>query len=431
MPNKWPFKRPLHKFAREQGDASLAAWFARAVAATLAASLLLLLPASVSAGSAPAGTVPVAIDVQVTADAAQARIAFTVSAPLEPKVSILEKPDRIILDLPDVNFPVPTDLGRKGRGLVKSLRHGMIAPGRSRIVIELASPALPVQVTNEPVNSGAAQVFSIELKKADREAYTRSLVMATPPLPPATAPKPAPAGDRRPVVVLDAGHGGIDTGAIGISQIVEKDVVLGFTRELKARLERSGQVRVVMTRDNDVFISLGERVRLAQAQQASLFVSIHADTLRVSPEVHGLTVYTNSDRASDAELARLAETENLADSAGGIELPDAVEEVAGILGDLTRRETRSYSHLFAKTLVGQIEAASRLNKNPNRSAGFRVLRAADVPSVLVELGYLSSKSDVELLKTASWREKAADSIASSVLNFLGPRLGQQASAPLN
>jgi N-acetylmuramoyl-L-alanine amidase len=423
MPNKWPFKRPLHKFAREQGDASPAAWFARAVAATLAASLLLLLPASVSAGSAPAGTVPVAIDVQVTSDAAQARIAFTVSAPLEPKVSIL--------DLPDVNFPVPTDLGRKGRGLVKSLRHGMIAPGRSRIVIELASPALPVQVTNEPVNSGAAQVFSIELKKADREAYTRSLVMATPPLPPATAPKPAPAGDRRPVVVLDAGHGGIDTGAIGISQIVEKDVVLGFTRELKARLERSGQVRVVMTRDNDVFISLGERVRLAQAQQASLFVSIHADTLTVSPEVRGLTVYTNSDRASDAESARLAETENLADSAGGIESPDAVEEVAGILGDLTRRETRSYSHLFAKTLVGQIEAASRLNKNPNRSAGFRVLRAADVPSVLVELGYLSSKSDVELLKTASWREKAADSIASSVLNFLGPRLGQQASAPLN
>ena len=127
----------------------------------------------------------------------------------------------------------------------------------------------------------------------------------------------------------------------------------------------------------------------------------------------------------------LAETENLADSAGGIESPEAVEEVAGILGDLTRRETRSYSHLFAKTLVGQIEAASRLNKNPNRSAGFRVLRAADVPSVLVELGYLSSKSDVELLKTASWREKAADSIASSVLNFLGPRLGQQASAPLN
>ena len=323
MPNKWPFKRPLHKFAREQGDASPAAWFARAVAATLAASLLLLLPASVSAGSAPAGTVPVAIDVQVTSDAAQARIAFTVSAPLEPKVSILEKPDRIILDLPDVNFPVPTDLGRKGRGLVKSLRHGMIAPGRSRIVIELASPALPVQVTNEPVNSGAAQVFSIELKKADREAYTRSLVMATPPLPPATAPKPAAAGDRRPVVVLDAGHGGIDTGAIGISQIVEKDVVLGFTRELKARLERSGQVRVVMTRDNDVFISLGERVRLAQAQQASLFVSIHADTLRVSPEVHGLTVYTNSDRASDAESARLAETENLADSAGGIESPEA------------------------------------------------------------------------------------------------------------
>jgi N-acetylmuramoyl-L-alanine amidase len=400
-----------------------------AIAATLAPALAvvpgLAAPPAVESAVQAAG-VPVAVEAQLASDAGSARLAFTMSGPVTGRVSVLEKPDRIVVDLPEVNFQIPPEVGRKAKGLVKSFRYGMIGPGRSRIVIELASPALPVKAQSEPILGGAATAFVLELRKADRETYARSVGVQAP-----EPPRPvaiAPIADRRPVVVLDPGHGGIDTGAIGLNRTVEKDVVFAFARDLKEKLERDGRVRVVLTREGDSFVALGERVRIARAQGASLFVSIHADTLKVSPEVQGLTIYTNAERASDAESARLAEIENRADSAAGIESPEDVEEIAGILSDLTRRETRTYSHLFARTLVGQIMAASKLNKNPQRSAGFRVLRAPDVPSVLVELGYLSSKSDVELLTAAPWRDKATDSISAAITAFLAPRLAQQAQA---
>lgn len=369
---------------------------------------------------------PVAIDAQLFGDQQTTRLAFTLSAPVEPKVRLLERPDRIVIDLPEVNFQIPPDLGRKGRGLVKSFRSGLMAPGRSRVVIELASPALPSFVASEAVMGGAATQLAIELRKTDRESFAKA---AVPEIREDTvAPRVAGPVDGRPVIVLDPGHGGIDTGAIGVGQTVEKDVVFAFTRQLRDKLEAGGRFRVVMTRDSDVFVSLRDRVKIAQAHNASLFVSIHADTLVVSPEVRGMTVYTSADRASDAESARLAEAENKADSVAGLDPNEDPEEVAGILSDLTRRETRTYSHLFARTLVGQITAASRLNKNPQRSAGFWVLRAPDVPSVLVELGYLSSKSDVQLLTQAEWRDKAAESIATSIGSFLAPRISQQAAA---
>lgn len=369
---------------------------------------------------------PVAIDAQLTGDQQSTRLAFTLSAPVEPKVRMLEKPDRIVIDLPEVNFQIPPELGRKGRGLVKSFRSGLMAQGRSRIVIELTAPALPVRVASEAVMGGAAASLTIELRKADREAFAKAAVpeIREDPVPPRVA---GPV-DGRPVIVLDPGHGGIDTGAIGVGQTVEKDVVFAFTRQLRDKLEASGRYKVVMTRESDVFVSLRDRVKVAQANNASLFVSIHADTLVVSPEVRGMTVYTNSERASDAEAARLAESENKADSVAGLDPNEDPEEVAGILSDLMRRETRTYSHLFARTLVGQITAASRLNKNPQRSAGFWVLRAPDVPSVLLELGYLSSKSDVQLLTQAEWRDKAAEAIAFSISSFLAPRIAQQAAA---
>jgi N-acetylmuramoyl-L-alanine amidase len=258
--------------------------------------------------------------------------------------------------------------------------------------------------------------LTLELRKTDREAYARATTVAAPAA--VSAPAQPVRGDRRPLVVLDPGHGGIDTGAIGLSRILEKDVVFTFARALKDKLERTGQVRVLLTREGDTFVALNDRVRLARSADASLFVSIHADTLTVSPEVRGLTVYTNSDRASDAEAARLAESENRADSLAGVESAEDGEEIAGILSDLTRRETRTYSHLFARSLVGQITASSRLNKNPHRSAGFRVLRAPDVPSVLVELGYLSSTSEVELLTAADWRDRTTDSITTAITGFL-------------
>jgi N-acetylmuramoyl-L-alanine amidase len=391
------------------------------------------------AGEAPAAIAvsapPVAMDLQVSGDMSATRLSFTLSASVASSVTVLVKPDRLVLDLPEVNFQLPADAARRAKGLAKSVRYGLIGPGRSRIVIELAQPALPGRVGTSPILNGAATSLDIELRKADRDSFAKAAQAerreASVPVPVAAA-QPAPAAraaaDKRPLVVLDPGHGGIDVGALGLHDTIEKDVVLAFARALKAKLEEQGLVRVLMTRSDDTFVSLGDRVKVAQAEQASLFISIHADTVKANSEVRGLTIYTNSERASDAEAARLAESENRSDQVAGLDASDDGEEVNGILGDLMRRETRTYSHLFARTLVGQITAASKLNKNPQRSARFMVLRAPDVPSVLVELGYLSSKSDVELLNAQAWREKAADSVAAAVADFIAPRLAQRASA---
>ena len=385
-------------------------------------------PARTAAAPVAARPLPVAIDAQVSGDGSSTRLSLTTSEPVEPSVKVLEKPDRLVLDLPEVNFQIPAEASRRTKGLVKSFRYGLIGPGRSRVVIELAAPALPAQVANESAANGAANSLVLYIKRADREAFAKAAAAdRAPAAEPSVASRGAP-GDKRPVVVLDPGHGGIDTGAIGLNHVIEKDVVLAFTRELKGKLEKNGRYRVVITRDDDSFISLRDRVRVAQENGASLFVSIHADTVRASPEVRGLTVYTNSDKASDAEAAQLAESENKSDSVAGVETEASAEEVAGILGDLTRRETRTYSHLFARTLVGKMTAAAKLNKNPQRSAGFWVLRAPDVPSVLIELGYLSSKSDVELLVADAWRDKATDSIATAINAFLAPRLAQQGAS---
>lgn len=372
------------------------------------------------------------MDLQVSGDGATTRLSFIMSGEVKPSVTVLERPDRIVLDLPEVNFQMPAEVAKRAKGLAKSVRYGLIGPGRSRIVIELAQQALPARVASSSILNGAATSLDIDLRKADRESFVKaasadrreSAVAISPALP----QQPTASADKRPVVVLDPGHGGIDVGALGLHDTIEKDVVLAFAQTLKARLEAQGLVRVVMTRGSDTFVSLGDRVKVAQAEQASLFISIHADTVRASPEVRGLTVYTNSERASDAEAARLAESENCSDQAAGLDTSDDGEEINGILGDLMRRETRTYSHLFAHSLVGQITSASKLNKNPQRSARFMVLRAPDVPSVLIELGYLSSKSDVELLNAQAWRDKAAELVASAVASFIAPRLAQGTSA---
>jgi N-acetylmuramoyl-L-alanine amidase len=367
---------------------------------------------------------PVAIDAQISADAQVTRLTFTLSEPMTPEVTALQGPDRLVLDLPEVNFQLPPDAGRKPQGLVKSYRYGLFAHGRSRVVIDLAAPALPAKVTTQPLLGGVAHTLTLELRKADREAFQRAVGSAREKAEAAPERTAAPAGDNRPVVVIDPGHGGLDSGAIGVGNTIEKDVVFAFATELRHKLEKTGQVRVVMTRETDTFVSLPDRVRIAQANEASLLVSVHADTLTVSPEVRGLTVYTNSDKASDAEAARLADTENRVDMLAGVDTAESPEEVAGILSDLTRRETRTYSHLFARTLVGQMTNASKLNKNPTRAAGFRVLKAPDVPSVLIELGYLSSKGDVENLTAPGWRDKASDSVATAITSFLAPKLAR-------
>jgi N-acetylmuramoyl-L-alanine amidase len=392
----------------------------------LAAALLLAFSAKGTACATAPQTeaAPVAIAAELSADGSRTRLVFTLSRPVEAKASVMERPNRVVLDLPEVNFQLPEKGRRTQGGAIASYRTGLFAPGRSRIVLELSQPAVPAKVEAAMRPDGAA-ILTIELARADVESF-RAAAQAS--LPPALTepPPPARSPDSRPLIMLDPGHGGIDPGARTSAGVLEKDVVFAFTRRLKTRLEATGRYRVLSTRDTDVFVALDERVRLARTARADLLISIHADSISAAPHVRGFTVYTVADRASDEESARLAESENKADQAAGLEPSAATEEVADILQDLTKRETKAFSHRFAGKLIGELASAMRLNTNPHRQAGFRVLRAPDVPSVLIELGYLSSQKDIDLLLSDTWRDRMAASLTLAIDQYFASRVASGA-----
>ena len=230
--------------------------------------------------------------------------------------------------------------------------------------------------------------------------------------------------------MIDPGHGGPDTGTVASSGEMEKAIVLEFAQTLSEKLEKSGKYRVLMTRTDDRFVPLGERVRFARHEGAALFVSIHADALaaRGEADVRGATVYTLSDTASDSEAARLADDENKADAIAGVDLSSEPEEVAGILVDLAQRETKNFSHHFARTVVGELKTAAKLHRNPLKSAGFKVLKAPDVPSVLIELGYVSNKQDLKLMTSDGWRARTSEAVAQAVNTFFSTRLAGSGTA---
>ncbi|MEE1657808.1 N-acetylmuramoyl-L-alanine amidase [Microvirga sp. CF3062] len=379
-------------------------------------------------GAKPATPI-VAAAAAIETDGVKTRFKVTLSKPVTAQVSLMERPDRLIIDLPEVAFHLPADAGRSKEGLIASYRFGLFAPGRSRVVMELAQPAIVSGLTTAPDATGAATILTIELSRVDRDDFRKAAAGSSPPAKDGPAPVVQAAKDARPVIVIDPGHGGIDPGAAASSgSVAEKDLVLSFAQRLKKKLEESGRYKVLLTRDQDVFVSLGDRVRAARVAQADIFISIHADSISGGQEVRGLTVYTGAERASDADSARLADRENKADAVAGIESGDMPDDVSDILMDLTLRETRGFSHGFAARLVGEFDSVARLNKNPHRQARFQVLRAHDVPSVLVELGYLSSQKDLDLLMSEEWRAKMVSAMSVAVDRFFATRFARRGAA---
>ena len=398
--------------------------------------MLMLVPATIAlaqeAGS-PGGIV--AIDVAIEADADETRLVFKLNGPLEGRALHTGSPERVIIDLPRVNFQLPADQARAA-GLISHFRYGLFARERSRVVIDLAGPALATSLSSRERESDGAHFFTITLTPVDPEGFTQAVARDSQDLAETAARNGAIAAqiselDDRPVIVIDPGHGGVDPGAVAPGGVLEKDLVLAFGLRLRERLEESGRYQVIMTRDEDVFVSLADRVRIAREARADLFISIHADSISSAPQVSGLTVYTGSEQASDAESARLAERENRADAAAGVEEERIDTGVGDILMDLTRRETRGFSHGFARYLVEEMESVARLNRNPLRQAGFRVLRAPDVPSVLVELGYLSSRRDIALLRSKEWRDKTTQSMAEAIGTYFTVRFANRGLAPVS
>ncbi len=380
-------------------------------------------PAAASLAAPPSG-VPVAVDARVSAAGGVTRLVVDLSAGATVAAGLTQAPDRLVLDMPEINFQVPPGAGRlgpEGVGLIRAFRFGLFAPGRSRIVVDLAGPAALRRAEVTSIAGGAASRLTVELAPTDRAAFDAAARRPEPVAPATASIVPPRTADARPVVVIDPGHGGVDPGATGVAGAVEKDVVLQFASSLAEKLSAGDRYRVVMTRHDDRFVSLADRVRIARDSDAALFISVHADTLS-DGSVSGATVYTAADRASDAEAARVAATENQSDAAAGLqEAPKTSVDVTDILFDLTRRETRTYAHQFQRTLTGYWAKIARLNRNPERSAGFKVLQAPDVPSVLLELGYLSSGSDMKSLASPDWRARAVGGVAAAVDAFFARR----------
>jgi N-acetylmuramoyl-L-alanine amidase len=411
------------------------------MAVAWARGLLALLGVLVAGAVHPACAmpdVPVATEARLGGDDSRTRFIVDVSKTIHVTAFTLANPYRVVVDIPQVVFQLPAKSGENGRGLIKAFRYGLVMPGGSRIVIDTKGPVrIDKAFVLDALDSQPARLV-LDLVPVDRETFMRTLALDSRP-PRHPEPKRSDrdaggkSGDARPVVVLDPGHGGIDNGTVAPSGEFEKAIVLDFTLALRDKLEKTGKYQVAMTRSDDRFVPLADRVQFARAQGAALLMSIHADALpKREGEARGATVYTLSETASDAEAARLADAENRADVIAGVDLSGEPNDVADILIDLARRETKQFSVNFATALIGELKTSARLHKHPMKAAGFRVLKAPDVPSVLVELGYVTNPQDLKLLTSEAWRGRATDSIVQAVNTFFARRLaGQGAGAGAN
>jgi N-acetylmuramoyl-L-alanine amidase len=390
------------------------------------AGLLLVLALS-SALAAPAAARPaVAIGADLAVQGERTRLVLVASRETEVSSFLLEHPDRIVVELPGLHCRLPAETARKRAGSVAGFRCGLFALGRTRLIIDLAAPAVVSRLSWEPGAVPEVKQLVLEVTRSDRDAFRRA-ARAPADEPETTGSIAAVSGAAAmPLVAIDAGHGGIDSGAVATTGAYEKDVVLAFARVLRDNLVASGRVRVLMTRDGDVFVPLDERVRMARSAGAELFISIHGDSMS-SPAGRGATIYTGAERATDVESAKLAERENAADASAGLVPAEVQAGISDILQDLTLRETRGLSHRFAGQLLSGLGAVMNFTPQPHREAGFRVLRAPDMTSVLVELGYLSNAKDASLLLSDDWRARSAGAMARAIERHFGPRLAERAA----
>ncbi|MBZ9808167.1 MULTISPECIES: N-acetylmuramoyl-L-alanine amidase [unclassified Mesorhizobium] len=395
----------------------------------LLAIFCLLLSMTISLVANAADAPLTATGYKMAGDATKMRIVMNFDREPDVKWFLLRGPNRLVIDLANTKLAIDAkDL--KPRGLVKGVRLGELEAGVSRLVLTGKGPFAVDKLDVLKNEDGVGYRIAIDMSAASEREFdtalanqaltTGSTVSTDKGGRVGTGPVSNPG--HRFTVVIDPGHGGVDGGAEGLNGTVEKNVTLAFATELRDKLAAVGRYDVFMTRDTDEYLRLDDRVRIARQHEADLLISIHADTISLKG-IRGATVYTVSDKASDPEAQALADRENLSDQFAGMEIKDDNKEVTDILIDLIRRETHTFSMSFAHTLVGQLSTSVGLINNPQRSAGFKVLKAPDVPSVLVELGYLSNAKDEAQLLNADWRGKAAQSITNAVALFASARAG--------
>ncbi|MCZ2204288.1 N-acetylmuramoyl-L-alanine amidase family protein [Bartonella sp. A05] len=330
-------------------------------------------------------------------------------------LQIFDTPARLIINLPIVDFSTQDLSSREQNilsGMVSNVHYGFYDVQSSHIILTSKTDFTVEKSIVQKLDNGLWQLL-VDISQSTRKKFDETLKkqrQLNDDVKIQLNPK------RRFRVVLDPGHGGIDSGAQGVTGILEKDITLAFARTLRDELKKDSNIDITLTRDSNVFLRLRERVKKAQKFGADLFISIHADTIDVR-SLRGATVYTISDKASDEIAKSLAESENKADLLDGFSVEE-IPEITDILLDLAQRETHTFSVNFADRVILNLSKSNiNLINNPHRYADFQVLKAPDIPSVLIEIGYLSNKEDEKLLNNPEWRKQMAISIAHSIRQF--------------
>lgn len=376
----------------------------------------------------PSKSVVAVTEVRMGLHGKRVRVVLESNGRLQASPFVLIRPYRVVLDLQQVKWHLPDGTGRTGKGFVSGYRYGQFRRDRDRMVFDLKAPAVVAKSFVIPPGRDKNWRYVLDLKRASAKAaekMAREGKPASAPEPVQAAvvrpkglstarPRPRPQRPRKKVVVLDPGHGGIDPGATGrVKKSIEKNITLAMAKRLKKELLKTGRYKVVLTRERDVFVRLRGRIAKARAAGADLFISLHADSLD-DRRVRGAAVYTLSEKASDKEAEALAAQENKADLIAGVDLSHNTKQVTDILIDLAQRETMNHSVRFARLLVSEMRKATRFLRKFHRFAGFAVLKAPDVPSVLVEMGYLSNAQDEAQLNRPRYQARLAKAITRGV-----------------
>ncbi len=363
-------------------------------------------------------------DVRIGTHPDKTRLVLELTEKVPYRIFTLPDPYRMVIDLPQVEWKIGTKVPNRKSGVISSYRFGLFQKGNSRLVVDMRSPAQVIRHVMLPPSGKNRHRLVIDLKSVSSAMFQRSERRFVSrdwvdPKPQAAVVRPAVLPPKRPgrkgyrahkrVVVIDPGHGGVDPGAIGITGLHEKIVTLRTAKTVKRALEKSGRYKVYMTRDEDVFVPLRQRFQLAERVNAELFVSLHADSHR-DKRLRGVSIYTLSERASDREAAALAAKENRSDAIAGIDLSNQSDAVASFLIELRQRQTMNESAIFSEVLIKEVGKTARLLRNTHRFAGFAVLKSPDVPSILMELGYLSNRQDERMLRTREYQTRIGQAI---------------------
>ncbi len=402
-------------------------------------------------------------------EASGLRLVLETSSPLQAQLSLLTDPYRLVIDMPGARWQVEglALSGELGTGLARVYRFGSPKPNTGRLVIELDQPAAPIRAFNLPPTSGGER-FVVDIVNVGDTAFmvaaaalkkSQGVTFLALPADLKTANSPTKAvgqqmklpkskrsmqirqsaaasksaidrslmlkrTNRRWVVFIDAGHGGKDPGAIGKSGTREKAVTLAAARDLARQLAATGKIRPILARHDDRYLRLRERITLARRQQSDVFISLHADSAR-SGKARGISVFTLSDTASDKEAAALARKENKADLIGGPNLGVEDPDAAGELLRMFQRESMNQSAYLAAAILAKIRDMPGGDRRGHRFAGFAVLKAPDMPSVLIEMGFLSNRDDEKNLRNSQYLRKLNSRLTKAIIDYLnvyGPKL---------